>query len=123
MKDQNLFRRVDTIGNIFIDGVHELCSFTEKKEIFCLFHAFNPFWEKLYQNPVQSFSVIPRGIPLPHSKVLQYHDKHEKFKVNDIIFPSGFEARAINLGNKNMKIGIFTSGTSARSNNIFTDIS
>ena len=27
------------------------------------------------------------------------------------------------LGNKNMKIGIFTGGTSARSKNIFTDIS
>ena len=42
---------------------------------------------------------------------------------NDVIFPSGFEARAINLGNKNMKIGIFTGATSVRSKNIFTDIS
>ena len=39
-------------------------------------------------------------------------------KVNDIIFPSGCEARAINLGNKNVKIG-----TSVRSKNIFNDIS
>ena len=38
-------------------------------------------------------------------------------------FPSGCEARAINLGNKNMKIGIFTGGTSVRSKNIFTAIS
>ena len=43
--------------------------------------------------------------------------------VNDVIFPSGCDARAINLGNKNMKIGIFTGGTSVRSKNIFTDIS
>ena len=91
--------------------------------MFCLFHAFNPFWEKLYQNPVQFFSVIPRGVPLPHSNVLQYYVKCEKFKVNDVIFPSGCEARAINLGNKNMKIGIFTGATSVRSKNIFTDIS
>ena len=39
------------------------------------------------------------------------------------MFPSGCEARAINLGNKNMKIGIFTGGTSVRSKNIFTDFS
>ena len=38
-------------------------------------------------------------------------------------FPSGCEARAINLGNKNVKIGIFTGATSVRSKNIFTDIS
>ena len=39
---------------------------------------------------------------------LQYYVKREKCKVNDIIFPSGCEARAINLGNKNMKISIST---------------
>ena len=61
--------------------------------------------------------------PLPHSNVLQYYVNRQKFKVNDVIFPSGFEAHAINLGNKNMKIGIFTGGTSVRSKNIFTDIS
>ena len=54
---------------------------------------------------------------------LQYYVQREKCKVNDVIFPSGCEARAINLGNKNMKIGIFTGGTSVRSKNIFTDIS
>ena len=43
--------------------------------------------------------------------------------VNDVIFPSGCDARAINLGNKNMKIGIFSGDTSVRSKNIFTDIS
>ena len=32
------------------------------------------------------------------------------------------EAHAINLGNKNVKIGIFTGGTSVRSKNILTDI-
>ena len=61
--DRNLFHRVDTIGNIFTSGA-------EKKQIFCLFHAFNPFLDKLYQNPVQFFSVMIRGVPLPHSNVL-----------------------------------------------------
>ena len=98
-------------------------SFTEKIQIFCLFHAFNPFWEKLYQNPVQFFSIIPRGVPLLHSNELQYYAKRKKCKVDDVIFPSGWEARAINLGNKNMKIGIFTGGTSVRSKNIFSNIS
>ena len=91
--------------------------------MFCLFHAFNTFWEKLYQNPEHFFSVIPRGVPLPHSKALQYYVNGKKFKVNDVIFPSGCEACAIKLGNKNMKIGIFTRGTSLRSKIIFTDIS
>ena len=54
---------------------------------------------------------------------LQYYVKREKYKVNDVIFPSSCEARAINLGNKNVKIRIFTSGTSVRSKDIFTDIS
>ena len=54
---------------------------------------------------------------------LQYYVKHENCKVNDVIFPSGCEARAINLGNKNMTIGIFSGGTSVRSKNIFTNIS
>ena len=84
---------------------------------------FNPLWEKLYQNPIQFFSIILCGVPLPHSNSLQYYVKREKFKINDVIFPSGFEARAINLGNKNVKIGIFTGATSVRSKNIFTDIS
>ena len=59
-----------------------------------------------YQNPEQFFSVIPRGVPLPHSNALQYYVKREECKVNDVIFLSGCEARAIKLGNKNMKIGI-----------------
>ena len=66
---------------------------------------------------------IPRGVPLPHSNALQYNVKREKFKVNDVIFPSGCEACAVNLMFKNMKIGIFTDGTSVRSKNIFTAIS
>ena len=44
-------------------------------------------------------------------------------KVNDIIFPSGCEACTINLGNKDMKISIYTGATSVRLKNIFTDIS
>ena len=89
--------------------------------MFCLFHAINPFLEKLYQNPVQFFSVIPVAYPFRIAMQLQYYV--EKCRVNDVIFPSGCEARAINLGNKNMKIGIFTGATSVRSKNIFTDIS
>ena len=110
--------RVKTLPIVFT-RCNKFRSFTEKK-IFCLFHAFNPFWKKLYQNPVQFFSVIPRGVPLPHSNVLQYYVKREKFKVNIVIFPSGCEAGAIR---RNMKIGIFTGATNVRSKNIFTDIS
>ena len=67
MKDRNLFHRVDTIANIFksgtatsenfTNGVHEMKSISifhpKKPQIFCLFHAFNPFWEEVFQNPVQ----------------------------------------------------------------------
>ena len=95
-------------------------SFTEKTKYSVYFMLF---WEKLYQNPVHFFSVIPRGLPLPHRNVLQYYIKRVKFEVNDVIFPSGCEARAINLANKNMKIDIFTCATSVRSKNIFTDVS
>ena len=91
--------------------------------MFCLFHAFNPFWEKFYQNPVQFFSVIPRGVPFLHSNAITENVKREKCEVNDVIIPAGCEARAINLDNKNMKICIFTGATSVRSKNIFTDIS
>ena len=109
-----------------INGVHNLINFDlspNKKQIFCLFHVFNHFWEKLYQNPVQFLSIISRGVPFPHSNSSQYYVKREKCKVNDVIFPSGCEARAINLCNKNMKIVIFTGGTSVRSRYISTDIS
>ena len=68
-----------------------------------------------------SFPLFSPGVPLPHSNELQYYVKREKCKVNDVIFQSGCEARAINLGNKNVKIGIFTGGTSVRSKNSFTD--
>ena len=94
----------------------------KKIQIFCLFHTFNPFWDELYKNPEQLFSVIPRGRPLPHSNALQNYVKREKCKVNEVIFPSGCEAHAINLGNKNIKIGIFTGVTSVRAKNIFTAI-
>ena len=70
-----------------------------------------------------TFPLFSVAVPLPHSNALQYYVKREKCKVNDAIFPSGCEARAINLCNKDMKIGIFTGGTSVRSKNIFTDIS
>ena len=70
-----------------------------------------------------SFPLFPVAYPFSIATQLQYYVKREKCKVNDVIFPCGCEARAINLGNKNMKIGIFTGGTSLKSKNIFTDIS
>ena len=69
------------------------------------------------------FPLVPVAYPSRIATQLKYYAKCEKYRVNDVIFPSGCEARAINLGNKNMKIGIFTGITSVRSNNIFTDIS
>ena len=70
-----------------------------------------------------SFPLFPVAFPFCIAMQLQYYVKREKCKVNEVIFPSGCEARAINLGNKKMKISIFTGGTSVRSKNIFTDIS
>ena len=70
-----------------------------------------------------SFPLFPVAYPFRIATQLQYYVKREKCKANDVIFPSGCEARAINLGNKNKKICIFTGGTSVRSKNIFTDIS
>ena len=137
MKDRNLFHRVDTIGNIFTsgaatrenitNGVHEMkqisISHRKKIQIFCLFHAFNLSGSSFIKIQNSYFQLFPVAYPIPHSNVLQYYVKREKCKVNDVIFPSGCEARAFNLGNKNVKIGIFTGRTSVRSKNIFTDIS
>ena len=70
-----------------------------------------------------SFPLFPVAYPFRIATQLQYYVKREKREVNDVIVPSGCEARAINLGNKNMKINIYTGVTSVRSKNIFTDIS
>ena len=70
-----------------------------------------------------SYPLFPVAYPFRIATQLRYYVKREKCKVNDVILPSGCEARAINLGKKNVKIGIFTDGTSVRSKNIFTDIS
>ena len=70
-----------------------------------------------------SFSLLLVAYPFHIATQLQYYVKRVKRKVNDVIFPSGCQALAINLGNKNVKIGIFTGGTSLRSKNIVTDIS
>ena len=72
---------------------------------------------------LSSFPLFPVAYPFRIATQLQYYVKCEKRKVNDVIFPSGCEARPINLGNKNMKIGIFTGATTVRLKNIFTDIS
>ena len=70
-----------------------------------------------------SFPLFPVAYPFRIATQLKYYVKCEKCKVNDVIFPSGCEAHAINLGSKNMKISIFSGGTGLRSKNIFTDIS
>ena len=70
-----------------------------------------------------NFPLFPMAYPSRIATQLQYYVKREKCKVNDVIFPSGCEARTINLGNKNMTISILTGVTSVRSKNIFTDIS
>ena len=61
-----------------------------------------------------SFPLFPVAYPFGIATQLQYYVKREKCKVNDDIFPSGCEAREINPGNKNVKIGIFTDGTSVK---------
>ena len=39
-------------------------SFTgEKNQKFCLLHAFNSFWEELYQNPEHFFPLFPVAYP------------------------------------------------------------
>ena len=71
----------------------------------------------------RSFPLFPVAYPFRIATQLQYYVMRKKCKINDVILSSGCEVRAINLGNKNMKIGIFTGGTSVRSKIIFTDIS
>ena len=66
-----------------------------------------------------SFPLFPFAYPF---RIATHHSITSSAR-NDVIFLSGCEARAIKLGNKNMKIGIFTGGTSVRSKNIFTDSS
>ena len=80
-------------------------------------------WRSFIKIQYSSFPLFPLAYPFRIATQLKHYVKREKCKVNDVIFPSGCEARAINLGNKNMKIGIFTGGTSVRSKNIFTGIS
>ena len=70
-----------------------------------------------------SLPLFPVVYPFRIATQLQYYVKREKCKVSDVIFPSGCEARTINLGKKNVNVGIFTGATSVRSKNIFTDIS
>ena len=81
------------------------------------------FGRSIIKIQYSSFTLFPVAYPFLHNNVLQYYIKREKCKVNDVIFPSGCEARTIKLGNKNMKIGIYSCATSVRSKNIFTDIS
>ena len=52
-----------------------------------------------------SFTLFPVAYPFRIATQIQYYVKREKCKVNDVKFSSGCGARAINLDNKNMKIG------------------
>ena len=97
----------------------------KKKKNSVYFMLLTLSWRSFIKTQYSSVPFFPHGVPLPHSNVLQYYVKREKFKVIDIIFPSGCEAPAINLGNKNIKIGIFTGATSVRLkkfSTIFLDI-
>ena len=136
MKDRNLFHPVDNIGNTFTvgaatskiiaDGLHEMkeISISHRKKKYSVYFMLLILSGRILTKIQYSFFfVIPRGVPLPHSNALQYYVKREKCKVDDVIFPSGCEARAINLDNRNIKIDIFTGATSVRSKNIFTAIS
>ena len=98
-------------------------SFTENKNHSVYFMLLTLFGRSYIKIQYNFFPSFPLAYPFHIATQLQYYIKCEKCKVNDVIFPSGCEAHAINLGNKNMKIGIFTGGTSVRSKNIFTDIS
>ena len=60
-----------------------------------VFFGYSP-WRT---TPMQFFSVIPCGVPPMHSNAIQYYFKRKKFKVNYVIFPSGYEAHAFCLGN------------------------
>ena len=85
------------------DDVHKMkyisiSHYKKKKQIFYLFHAFNPFLGELSQNTVPFYFVITCGIPPMHSNILQYYLKRKKCKLN-YICPSGCEACTFYLGN------------------------
>ena len=97
---------------------NKIRSFTEKNNnkysvyFMLLTHFGRSFKIKIQYS---SFPLFPVAYPFRVATQLQYYVKREKCKVSDVIFPSSCEARAINLGNKNMKIGIFNGGTIVRS--------
>ena len=102
---------------------NEFRSFTEKNKYSDDFVLLTLSGRSFIKIQFSSVPLFPVAYPFRIATQLQYYVKREKCKVNDVIFPSGCEAREINLGNKNVKIGIFTGGTSVRSKNIFTAIS
>ena len=99
-------------------------SFTEKKKKYSVYFMLLTLSGRSFTKiQYSSFPLFPVAYPFRIATQLQYYVKREKCKVNDVIFASCCGTQAINLGNKNVKIGIFTGGTSVRSKNIFTDIS
>ena len=88
-------------------------SFTEKNPKYSVYFMLLTLSGRSFiKIQYSSFSLFPVTYPFRIATQLQYYVKRKKCKVNDVIFPSSCEARAINQGNKNMKIGIFTGGTS-----------
>ena len=83
--------RVKILPMVFTRWNYKFRSFIGKKnQIFCLFHAFNPFWEKLYKKiQYSSFLLFPLAYPFRVATQLQYYVKRMKCKLNDVIFPSG----------------------------------
>ena len=82
-----------------------------------------PSWRTFIKIQYSSLPLFSMAYPFRIATHYNITSRGEKCKVNEVIFLSGCEACAMNLGNKNMKIDIFTGGTSVRSKNIFTDIS
>ena len=98
-------------------------SFTQKNKYSVYFMLSTLSRRSFIKIQYSSFPLLPVAYSSRVATHYNITSSAKKCKLNDAIFPSGCEARAINLGNKNVKIGIFTGGTSVRSKNIFTDIS
>ena len=108
---------------ISYEDIEDICFFPRKKKYSVYFMFLTLSGRSFIKIQYSSFPLFPVAYPFRIATQLQCYVKRVKCKLNDVIFPSGCKACAINLGNENVKIGIFTGGTSVRSKNIFTDIS
>ena len=121
VKDRNLFHLVNTIEEINFD----LSQKKKTTKYSVCFMLLTLSGRSFIKTKYSSFPLFPVAYPFRITTQLQCFVKREKCKVNDVIFPCGCKARAIYLGNKNMKsvFFFFTGGTSVRSTNIFSGIS